>query len=93
MSEEELQNISRALTHMLFRNVPLVEEIHTKRLVIVRELMKRLNIEINNRIYSLLNIWFCGSEEEMQELLRHIWFSSIYGRGTREKREKPKYNL
>lgn len=30
MSEEELQNISRALTHMLFRNVPLVEEIHTK---------------------------------------------------------------
>lgn len=88
MSEEELQNISRALTHMLFRNVPLVEEIHTKRLVIDQELMKRLNIEINNRIYSLLYIWFCGSEEEMQELLRRIWFSSIYGRGTWEKARK-----
>lgn len=85
MSEEELQNISRALTHMLFRNVPLVEEIHAKRLVIDQELMKRLNIEINNRIYSLLYIWFCGSEEEMQELLKHIGFSSIYGRGTWEK--------
>ncbi len=85
MTEEELQNISRALTHMLFRNVPLVEEIHTKQLVIDQELMKRLNIEINNRIYSLLYIWFCGSEEEMQELLRHIWFSSIYGSGTWEK--------
>lgn len=56
MSEEELQNISRALTHMLFRNVPLVEKIHAKRLVIDQELMKRLNIEINNRIYSLLYI-------------------------------------
>ena len=50
MSEEELQNISRALTHMLFRNVPLVEEI--------------------------------------QELLKHIGFSSIYGRGTWEKARK-----
>lgn len=79
MSEEELQNISRALTHMLFRNVPLVEEIHTKRLFIDQELMKRLNLEINNRIYSLLYIWFCGSEEKMQVLLKHIGFSSIYG--------------
>ena len=61
MSEEELQNISRALTHMLFRNVPLV--------------------------------WFCGSEEEIQELLKHIGFSSIYGRGTWEKAIKSKYNL
>lgn len=50
--------------------------------------MKRLNIEINNRIYSLLYIWFCGSEEEMQELLKHIGFSSIYGRGTWEKARK-----
>ncbi len=56
MSEDELQNLSRALTHMLFRNVPLVEEIHTKRLIIDQELMKRLNIEINNRIYSLLHV-------------------------------------
>lgn len=34
IEEEELQDISRALTHMLFRNVPLIEEIHTKQLVI-----------------------------------------------------------
>ena len=88
MSEDELQNLSRALTHMLFRNVPLVEEIHAKRMVIEQILMKRLNIEINNRIYSLLYIWFCGSGEEMQELLRHISFSSIYGRGTWEKARK-----
>ena len=88
MSEDELQNLSRALTHMLFRNVPLVEEIHAKRMVIEQNLMKRLNIEINNRIYSLLYIWFCGSGEEMQELLRHISFSSIYGRGPWEKARK-----
>lgn len=82
IKEEELQDISRALTHMLFRNVPLVEEIHTKQLVIDQETMKNLNIEINNRIYSMLYIWFYGSEEEIQMLFKHIGFNSIYGRGT-----------
>lgn len=40
IKEEGLQDISRALTHMLFRNVPLVEEIHTKQLVIDQETFK-----------------------------------------------------
>ena len=48
IKEEELQDISRALTHMLFRNVPLVEEIHAIQLIINEEMMKNLNIETNN---------------------------------------------
>ena len=60
IEEEELQDISRALTHMLFRNVPLIEEIHTKQLVIATKLMKNINIEINNRVYSMLYIWLGG---------------------------------
>ena len=88
IKEEEIQDISRALTHMLFRNVPLVEEIHTKQLVIDQETMKKLNIEINNRIYSLLYIWFYGSEEEIQMLIKHIEFCSLYGRGTWDKARK-----
>ena len=82
IEEKELQDISRALTHMLFRNVPLVEEIHTKQLVIDQETMKNLNIEINNRIYSMLYVWFLGSEDEIRMLLKHIEFCSLYGRGT-----------
>lgn len=50
IKEEDLQDISRALTHMLFRNVPLVEEI--------------------------------------QMLLKHIEFSSVYGRGSWESERK-----
>ena len=67
---------------MLFRNIPLVEEIHVKQLVIDQETMKNINIEINNRIYSMLYIWFYGSEDEIQMLFKHIEFSSMYGRET-----------
>ena len=88
VKEEELQDISRALTHMLFRNVPIVEEIHVRQLVIDQKTMKNLNIEINNRIYSMLYIWFYGSKEEIQMLLKHIEFSSMYGRGTGEPARK-----
>ena len=88
IKEEDLQDISRALTHMLFRNVPLVEEIHAKQLIIDEEMMKNLNIEINNRIYSMLYIWFYGSEDEIQMLFKHIEFSSMYGRGTWDKARK-----
>ena len=88
IKEEDLQDISRALTHMLFRNVPLVEESHAKQLIIDEEMMKNLNIEINNRIYSMLYIWFYGSEDEIQMLFKHIEFSSMYGRGTWEPARK-----
>ena len=30
-------------------------------------MMKALNIEINNRIYTLLSIWLYGSEEELKQ--------------------------
>ena len=88
IKEEDLQDISRALTHMLFRNVPLVEESHAKQLIIDEEMMKNLNIEINNRIYSMLYIWFYGSEDEIQMLFKYIEFSSMYGRGTWEPARK-----
>ena len=50
--------------------------------------MKNLNIEINNRIYSMLYIWFYGSEKEIQMLIKHIEFCSLYGRGTWDKARK-----
>ena len=53
--EAELQALSRGLTHLIYRNVQLVEEIHAKQIPIDDEVMKMLNIEINNRIYTLLS--------------------------------------
>ena len=88
--EAELQSLSRGLTHLIFRNVQLVEEIHVKQMPIDDEIMKMLNIEINNRIYSLLSTWLYGTEEERLELLRHIQFSSLYGRGIWDKARKVK---
>lgn len=86
--EAELQALSRGLTHLIFRNVQLVEEIHVKQTPINDEIMKILNIEINNRIYSLLSTWLNGTEEERIELLQHIQISSLYGRGTWDKARK-----
>ena len=80
--ENELQAFSRGLTHLIFRNLRLVEEIHAKQKPLEDEVMKTLNIEINNRIYTLLSIWLYGSELEVKELLKTIEFSSLYGRGS-----------
>ena len=80
--EAEIQALSRGLIHLIFRNVQLVEETHVKQMPLDDEVMKMLNIEINNRIYTLLSTWLYGAEEERLELLRHIQFSSLYGRGT-----------
>lgn len=86
--ETELQELSRGLTHLIFRNVRLVEEIHAMQMPIDDEIMKMLNIEINNRIYTLLATWIYGKEEERAELLRHIRFNSFYGCGTWDKARK-----
>ena len=80
--EVELQALSRGLTHLIFRNVQLVEEVHVKQMPIDDKIMKMPNIEINNRIYSLLSTWLYGTEEERLELLRHIRFNSFYGCGS-----------
>lgn len=80
--ENELQAVSRGLTHLIFRNLRLVEEIHAKHLPLDDEVIKALNTEINNRIYTLLSNWLYGSEQEVKELLKTIEFSSLYGRGS-----------
>ena len=80
--EDELQDVSRGLTHLIFRNLRIVEEIHAEGIPLDDEVMKALNIEINNRRYTLLSIWLYGSEAEVKELLKTIEFSSLYGRGS-----------
>ena len=82
MTEQELQDISRALTHMIFRNTDVVETMHANEEVLNQDNMKKVNIEINNRIYSILNILFRGTEEERERLIHTVLFCSVFSRET-----------
>ena len=81
MDEQTLQALSRALTHLVFRN-GIVENLHASGANLDDESMKKLNIDINNRIYSVLAIWFNGTEEDV-ERLEHIlnFLAKYYGQG------------
>lgn len=67
MDEQTLQTLSNALTHLCFRN-GAVETLHKIGACLDDETMKTLNMDINNRIYSLLSVCFHGSEEERERL-------------------------
>ena len=67
MDERTLQALSKALTHLVFRN-GTVENLHAEGVCLDDETMKQLNIDINNRIYTMLDIWFNGIEDEVERL-------------------------
>lgn len=67
MDERTLQALSKALTHLVFRN-GIVENLHAAGANLDDETMKQLNMDINHRIYTVLNIWFNGTEEEVERL-------------------------
>lgn len=64
MNEERLQNMSRALAHLVFRN-GIVEELHSEGRCLDNETMKILNKDINNRMYTYLSACFGGDEIEI----------------------------
>ena len=86
MDERTLQALSKALTHLVFRN-GTVENLHAKGACLDDETMKQLNIDINNRIYTVLDIWFNGSENEVERLEyieypgKILWTKLVSGRG------------
>ena len=76
MNEEILQNMSRALTHLVFRN-GIVEKLHSEGRCLDNETMKILNKDINNRMYTYLSACFAGDEIELEKLVRcliHIYY-------------------
>ena len=77
MDERTLQALSKALTHLVFRN-GIVENLHASGANLDDETMKQLNIDINNRIYTVLDIWFNGTEEEVERLERILNFLARY---------------
>ena len=80
MDERTLQALSKALTHLVFRN-GTVENLHAEGACLDDETMKQLNIDINNRIYTVLDIWFNGAENEVERLEYILNFlAKYYGR-------------
>ena len=80
MDEQTLQALSRALTLLIFRN-GAVEELHAKGERLTDETMRILNMDINNRFYTLLALWFNGTEEDNAKLERTLNFlARFYGR-------------
>lgn len=67
MDNHTLQALSKALTLLIFRN-GAVENLHADGACLDDETMEKLNRDINNRLYTLLMIWFNGTEEEMKRL-------------------------
>lgn len=77
MDERTLQALSKALTHLVFRN-GAVENLHSECACLDDETMKKLNIDVNNRVYTVLAIWFNGTEEEVERLEYMLNFLARY---------------
>lgn len=77
MDERTLQALSKALTHLVFRN-GAVENLHAEGACLDDETMKQLNIDINNRIYTVIDIWFNGTENEVERLEYILNFLAKY---------------
>lgn len=79
MDERTLQALSRALTHLIFRN-GVVESLHTNDAVLDDATIEKLNRDVNNRVYTLLTVWFNGTDDELKSLERTLNFSArFYG--------------
>ena len=77
MDEQTLQALSKALTHLVFRN-GVVENLHADSACLADATMKKLNMDVNNRIYTVLDIWFNGTVEEVERLERILNFLARY---------------
>ena len=87
MDERTLQALSKALTHLVFRN-GVVENLHADGACLDNETMEKLNKDINNRFYTMLSIWFSGTNEEEMSLERTLNFlAKFYGQDWEKAKE------
>lgn len=73
LSEEQMQFLSVGLSHMIWRNT-VAEDLHAEGAIMDDNTMMILNKEINNRIYTLLNMYFNGTAEDRQHLSDALQF-------------------
>lgn len=91
VDEERLQDVSRALTHLVFRNT-IVEDLHAEGAKLDDKTMKIINKEVNNRIYTLIK-WYISDSENERALVKYlVELSTIYGKNTWDKAEQLKFS-
>lgn len=73
MDEHTLQDLSKALTLLIFRN-SVIEDLHTGGRCLHDAEMLLLNRDINNRFYTLLTVWFNGTHTEKDRLAHTLDF-------------------
>ena len=79
MDERTLQALSKALTLLVFRN-GAVENLHASNTALDDATMQILNKDVNNRFYTVLSIWFNGTEKDVEKLERALNFlARFYG--------------
>ena len=79
MDERTLQALSKALTHLVFRN-GMAENLHAVGATLDDETMKKLNIDDGAKDDLKLRVWVNGTEEDV-ERLKHIlnFLAKYYG--------------
>lgn len=77
MDKDTMQALSKALTLLIFRN-GAVETLHAKGACLDNSTMAQLNRDVNNRFYTLLSVWFHGTEEEVFRLEHTLTFLAKY---------------
>lgn len=85
---ESIDDVSRALTHLVFRN-GAVEDLHVAGKLSGAD-MKLLNKDVQNRIAGLL---VAAKEGKHMELLALIQFAKLFGSGEWEKCEPYTLNM
>lgn len=79
MDECILQALSKALTLLVFRN-GAVETLHSSGACLDDDTMRKLNRDVNNRIYTVLAVWFNGTDADITHLERTLNFlAKFYG--------------
>lgn len=91
MDEERLQDVSRALTHLVFRNT-IVEDLHADGAKLDDKTMKIINKEVNNRIYTLLKWYTSGSEIEKNLVKNLVEISTLFGKNIWDKAEQLEFS-
>lgn len=75
LKNENINDLSRALTHLVFRHSHVVEDLHVEKKLSEND-MKMLNKDIHNRIAGLL---LAAKEGKYKELAAIVQFAKLYG--------------
>lgn len=79
LTEEQLQELSKALTHLVYRH-SAIEDYHAEQKPLDEDAMKTINKDVNNRIYTLLKLYTSDNEKDVTLAENLIKFNTLFGK-------------